>query len=199
FLEKRTNDRISAVLAATQRVKALGQHVFKAGIDVEFSTYDSGRGYSGGAFLQRDEADQTAKDGTMQSGEVTTTPLLKYDTNGTIPCGINGAAKCSVINQLNADTSDRSLAAYIQDSWQILPNLTLNAGVRWEQQIGYVAGFLQNTTAPDTGEKIPEVGFQLDNLIAPRVGFIYDPTHEGKAKLFGHWAPLYEDIPVHID
>jgi hypothetical protein len=199
FLEKRTNDRISAVLAVTQRVKALGQHVFKAGIDAEFSTYDSGRGFSGGAFVLRDRANETQEDGTPLYGEFTTTQFIKYDPNGTIPCGINGSARCSVINQINADTSDRSLAAYIQDSWEILPNLTLNAGVRWEQQVGYVAGFLQNTTAPDTGEKIPEVGFQLDNLIAPRVGFIYDPTQEGKAKLFGHWGRFYENIPMDMN
>jgi len=198
FLEKRTNDRISAVLAVTQRVKALGQHVFKAGIDAEFSTYDSGRGFTGGAFVLKDQADEV-KDGMPLPGEFTTTQFIKYDPNGTIPCGINNVARCSAINQLSADTSDRSLAAYIQDSWEILPNLTLNAGVRWEQQIGYVAGFLQNTTAADTGEKIPEVGFQLDNLIAPRVGFIYDPTQEGKAKLFGHWGRFYENIPMDLN
>lgn len=198
FLEKRTNDRYSAVLAVTQRVKALGQHVFKAGIDAEFSTYNSGRGFSGGSQLVRDEAD-TVQDGMPLSGEFTTQQFIRYDPNGTIPCGIGGAAKCSIISQLNADTNDRSLAAYVQDQWQILPNLTLNAGVRWEQQIGYVAGFLQNTIAPDTGEKIPEVGFQLDNLIAPRAGFIYDPTQEGKAKLFGHWGRFYENIPMDMN
>lgn len=204
FLEKRTNDRISAVLAVTQRVKALGQHVFKAGIDAEFSSYDSGRGYSGGSFITRDEADQS-QNGMTLAGEFTTSRFLKYDSGGTIPCGIdaNGDgipdAKCSVVNQLNANTNDRSLAAYIQDQWQILPNLTINAGIRWEQQIGYVASFLQNTIAPDTGEKIPEVGFQLDDLIAPRIGFIYDPTQEGKAKLFGHWGRFYENVPMDLN
>jgi outer membrane receptor protein involved in Fe transport len=199
FLEKRTNDRISAVLAVTQRVKALGQHVFKAGIDAEFSSYDSGRGFSGGAFVTRDEADQPGTNGMPLAGEFSTSQFIKYDPNGTIPCGIDGKAKCSLINQLNADTNDRSLAAYIQDQWQILPNLTINAGVRWEQQIGYVASFLQNTIAPDTGERIPEAGYELDNLIAPRIGFIYDPTQEGKAKLFGHWGRFYENIPMDLN
>jgi outer membrane receptor protein involved in Fe transport len=204
FLEKRTNDRISAVLAVTQRVKALGQHVFKAGIDAEFSSYDSGRGYSGGSFITRDEENQV-QNGMTLPGEFTTNRFLKYDTSGMIPCGIdaNGDgipdAKCSVVNQLNANTNDRSLAAYIQDQWQILPNLTINAGIRWEQQIGYVASFLQNTIAPDTGERIPEVGFELDDLIAPRVGFIYDPTQEGKAKLFGHWGRFYENVPMDLN
>ena len=203
FLEKRTNDRISAVLAVTQRVKLLGQHVFKAGIDAEFSSYNSGRGYSGGTFITRDAA--VTQDGMTFGGPYTSQQFLKYDKNGTVECGIDGNgdghpdAKCSVINQLNADTNDRSLAAYLQDQWQILPNLTVNAGLRWEQQIGYVAGFLQNTTAPDTGEKIPEVGYQLDNLLAPRIGFIYDPTQEGKAKLFGHWGRFYENIPMDMN
>jgi outer membrane receptor protein involved in Fe transport len=204
FLEDRTNNRTSAVVSLTQRVKAAGQHVFKIGIDAEFSTYNSGRGYTGGAFITRDQEDQMMN-GSVFAGQLTTNQFLKYDTNGSVACGIdaNGDgipdAKCSVISKLNADTSDRSIAAYIQDQWQILPNLTVNAGLRWEQQVGYVAGFLQNTVAPDTGEKIPEVAFQLDNLIAPRIGFIYDPTQEGKAKLFGHWGRFYENIPMDMN
>src|SRR5205807_467825 len=57
FLEDRTNNRTSAVLALTQRVKAAGQHVFKAGLDIEFSTYNSGRRFTGGSFLSKDSAD----------------------------------------------------------------------------------------------------------------------------------------------
>ena len=202
FLESRNNDRTSAVIAVTQRVKAAGQHVFKAGLDLELSTYDSGRRYSGGAFIT---ADALSDPTDRLSGQFTINQFLKYDQNGNVPCGLDtngdgtGDAKCSVIPQLNADTNDRSIAGYIQDQWQILPNLTINAGIRWEQQVGYVAGFLQNSTAPDTGQKIPEVAYQLDNLIAPRIGFIYDPTQEGKAKLFGHWGRFYENIPMDMN
>ncbi len=102
-------------------------------------------------------------------------------------------------DQLSADTNDRSIAAYVQDSWQVRPNLTINAGLRWEQQVGYVAKFLQGTIAPDTDEKIPDVAFQLDNLIAPRLGFIFDPTQEGKSKIFGHWGRFYENIPMDMN
>jgi outer membrane receptor protein involved in Fe transport len=204
FLEDRTNNRTSAVLSVTQRVKAAGQHVFKAGIDTEFSTYDSGRRFSGGSFLIRDPDDVDAN-GMPASGDFTIRQYLKYDPSGTIPCGIDanqdgtGDSKCAVIPKLDANTNDRSIAAYIQDSWQIRPNLTLNAGIRWEQQVGYVAEFLQGTTAPDTGEVIPKVGFQLDNLLAPRLGFIYDPTQEGKSKIFGHWGRFYENIPMDMN
>ena len=197
FIEDRQNNRTSAVLSLTQRVKAAGQHVFKAGLDTEFSTYDSGRRFSGGAFLIR-EAPGPAGDFLIRQ-------YLKYDPQGAIPCGIDAAgdgtgdATCSVIPKLDANTNDRSIAAYIQDSWQIRPNLTVNLGLRYEQQVGYVAKFLQGSTAPDTGEKIPEIGFQLDNLLAPRLGFIFDPTQEGKSKIFGHWGRFYENIPMDMN
>jgi outer membrane receptor protein involved in Fe transport len=197
FLEDRQNNRTSAVLSLTQRVKAAGQHVFKVGLDTEFSNYDSGRRFSGGAFLTRE--------GPGDTGDFLIRQYLKYDPSGTIPCGIDadgdgaGDAKCAVIPKLDANTNDRSIAAYIQDSWQVRPNLTINAGLRYEQQIGYVAKFLQGSTAPDTGEKIGDVGFQLDNLLAPRLGFIFDPTQEGKSKIFGHWGRFYENIPMDMN
>jgi hypothetical protein len=200
FLEDRENNRTSAVLSLTQRVKAAGQHVFKAGLDTEFSTYNSGRRLTGGSALVRQE-DEAAD----LAGAFEITRYLKYDLNGDVSCGRdadgdgNGDAKCTLIDQLDADTNDRSIAAYVQDSWQIRPNFTINAGLRWEQQTGYVAKFLQGTVAPDTGETIPEIGFQLNNLIAPRVGFIFDPTQEGKSKIFGHWGRFYENVPMDLN
>ena len=200
FLEDRTNNRTSAVLSLTQRVKAAGQHVFKVGIDTELSTYNSGRRYSGGAFLTRDLLDPSITLGKPDDdGQFTITQYLRYDSSGTLDCGLNNSAKCKIIPQLDADTNDRSIAAYVQDQWQIRPNLTLNLGLRWEQQTGYVAKFLQGTTTPDTAEKIPDVAFQLSNLVAPRIGFIYDPTQEGKSKIFGHWGRFYENIPMDMN
>jgi outer membrane receptor protein involved in Fe transport len=203
FLEDRENNRTSAVFSLTQRVKAAGQHVFKAGLDTELSTYNSGRRFTGGASLVR-RRDRTVG-GMPVDGEFEITRFLKYDVNGSVSCGRdvdgdgNGDAKCSLIDQLDADTNDRSIAAYIQDSWQVRPNLTINAGLRWEQQTGYVAKFLQGTVAEDTGETIPAIAFQLSNLIAPRLGFIFDPTQEGKSKIFGHWGRFYENIPMDMN
>jgi outer membrane receptor protein involved in Fe transport len=204
LLEDRTNDRASAVLSLTQRVKAAGQHVFKVGLDTEFSSYNSGRRYTGGASLVRD-ADVLVNPSMPLAGQFQITQYLKYDEAGVISCGADangdgvGDARCSVVDQLNADTNDRSIAAYVQDSWQVRPNLTINAGLRWEQQVGYVAGFLQGTVAPDTGEKIPDVAFRLNDLIAPRIGFIFDPTQEGKSKIFGHWGRFYENVPMDLN
>ena len=72
-----------------------------------------------------------------------------------------------------ADTTNRNLGAFVQDSWQIKPNFTINAGVRWEQQTGYVAESLMGTVSPE-GEAIPDAGYKHDNMFAPCVGFIFD-------------------------
>ena len=48
FIERR-----AAKLSITQRVKAAGYHVFKAGIDAEFSTFDINKGYTGGVVWRR--------------------------------------------------------------------------------------------------------------------------------------------------
>jgi hypothetical protein len=90
------------------------------------------------------------------------------------------------------------LAMFLLDSWQIRPNLTLNAGVRWEQQTAYVADSLQGRLSPE-GEIIPEEAFRLNNMLAPRIGVVWDPTQEGRAKVFAHYGRFYESVPMDIN
>ena len=52
-------------------------------------------------------------------------------------------------------------AVFIQDRWQILSNLTVNAGVRWEKQL--IKG-LDNITFIDIDHFSPRVGFTWDFL-----------------------------------
>jgi hypothetical protein len=112
-------------------------------------------------------------------------------------CG-NNTAICSPAAKLQADTNNTGVAAFIQDSWQVQPNLTLNVGVRWEQMTGFVAKNLQGTVT-STGEVVPDAAYKLNNLLAPRIGFIYDPTKEGKAKIFGHFGRFYEAVPMDLN
>jgi hypothetical protein len=220
FFEDRTNDRRSGILSLTQRVKAAGYHTFKVGADVEFSTYDSGRRY-GGDIRWRRNTPISPLTGLPQVANWQRRELLdlvgnlddaqkedpNYDPNADPRCTEPGQCYvCSEGNALcqlarggiEANTNNRGLAAYIQDSWQIRPNLTLNAGLRWEQQIGYVAEDLQGSISPE-GELIPEEAYKLNNLLAPRVGLIFDPTQEGRSKLFAHWGRFYESVPMDIN
>ena len=209
FLESRTNDRTSAVVALTQRVKAAGYHVFKAGLDADLATYNSQRGFAGGTLMLRGANTAAGAPGRWQVQQ-----LMNVKRNLTadevmapgsvellqdeILCA-DGRAVCEVARDgISADTRDTSIAAFVQDSWQVRPNLTLNAGLRWEQQTGYAAEAVQGRVTPQ-GERIPEKAFELSNLLAPRLGFIYDPSQEGKAKVFGHWGRFYENVPMDLN
>ncbi|HWM85755.1 MAG TPA: TonB-dependent receptor, partial [Kofleriaceae bacterium] len=102
-------------------------------------------------------------------------------------------------NGISADTKNLNLGAYIQDSWQIRPNVTLNAGLRYEQQTLFVAEDIQGQISPTTGGRIPEVAFKLNNMFAPRLGVVYDWTQEGRSKVYGHWGRFFESVPMDIN
>jgi outer membrane receptor protein involved in Fe transport len=207
--EQRTNDRLSGVLAVTQRVKAAGYHTFKAGIDAEQATYDSVKSFTGGAFMRRAANTAAGAPGRWQvqqylkisrnlNAQELMDPTSVSLDQGQFLCA-NDRAICTVtVDGYNADTTNINYAAFLQDSWQIRPNLTLNLGLRWENQTGYVADALKGTVSSE-GEIIPDTAYELSNMLAPRVGFIYDPTSEGKSKIFGHWGRFYEAVPMDLN
>lgn len=88
------------------------------------------------------------------------------------------------ISQLTASPEHKVLTAYVQDRWAVLPNLTVNVGVRWDrQQIIDAAGTTQIT---------------LDKDFAPRVGVIWSPGSDRKTKVFGSFGYYYEQIPMDL-
>jgi hypothetical protein len=88
------------------------------------------------------------------------------------------------ISQLNANPKHKSYAAYLQDSWAILPNLTANLGIRWDQQ--------QIFDANGTKQ------IDLKNDFAPRIGFVWDPTKDHRTRVFGSFGRFYEHIPMDL-
>ena len=90
-------------------------------------------------------------------------------------------------------------AAYLRDSWRPFRTLTLNAGVRYEDQRLRYATALRGTTDPLTGDHIGTTAMALTGNFAPRLGAIWDPTAEGHSKLFASWGRFYEAIPMDIN
>src|SRR5262249_22090838 len=76
---------------------------------------------------------------------------------------------------------------YLRDSWNVgfLPDLTLNAGVRWE------ASQLHDAN----GGTI----FSISDNIAPRVGFAYDFTRHGLGRIYANYGRYYEALPLTIN
>jgi outer membrane receptor protein involved in Fe transport len=198
---KTVEDRRSIKLSVTQRLKALGSHEIKIGGDVEDNLYRNDRIFSGGAFVQNliggyvhtirwvqlsdaDEArfDNQCRDST--TGETYTCDYLE-GTEGYPGTTVNGRTF--------------NWSAYARDSWQILPNLTLNAGVRYEEQRLRYADHLQGTVDPLTGNNLGKNALTLSGNFAPRIGLLYDWTKEGRSKIYGHWGRFFESVPLDIN
>ncbi len=82
--------------------------------------------------------------------------------------------------------SSRNQGIYIQDSWDVLPTLTLNLGLRRDQ-------FQNRGINGQDGTKGP-VFVEFDNESAARIGFTWDPGNDGANKIFGNYGRYY--LPV---
>jgi hypothetical protein len=77
---------------------------------------------------------------------------------------------------------------YIQDEWRATPSLTLNTGLRWEMVTvpTEVHGFLSNLihqTDPTPHLGSPLMSNNSLRNFEPRVGFAWDPFHNGKTSV----------------
>jgi hypothetical protein len=84
----------------------------------------------------------------------------------------------------NIPTTD-NIGVFLQDSWRVLSNLTLNIGVRWEDQ----------TLMDDAGTE----WIHLDDNYAPRVGLVWDVNNDGASKAYFHYGEFFENIPMDIN
>ncbi|MEZ5292021.1 MAG: TonB-dependent receptor [Vicinamibacterales bacterium] len=87
-------------------------------------------------------------------------------------------------------TTQNYWAAFAQDSWRVGDRLTVNAGLRYEQQT-LVGTFDTLTTL--TGEQLSD--FALKNNWAPRIGVVFDVLGGGRSKLYGNYGRYYARIP----
>lgn len=85
---------------------------------------------------------------------------------------------------IDATVRNRVLSAYLQDSWMITKNLTINAGLRWDAQ--YFIASDGNVAQSITDE------------YQPRLGIIFQPGQIGSQKIFASYGRFYEQIPLHM-
>ena len=75
-------------------------------------------------------------------------------------------------------------SGYLQDTWKVLPNLTVNAGVRYEQQLLKGLG---------------DVTYINVNHFSPRVGFSWDFLNNGKSRFYGSYGQFVQAIPLDMN
>jgi outer membrane receptor protein involved in Fe transport len=89
-----------------------------------------------------------------------------------------------VLTSYTAKSTSTTIGGFIQDSWSIMDKVTLNVGVRYDTQLIYGSD--------------GALGLSLPNQWSPRIGVIYDPTQQGRAKIFANYARYYEGVPLDI-
>lgn len=119
-------------------------------------------------------------------GGTADSPLLLYLQNA----GTNGTTTDAAGF---SDISNENYALFIQDKWQIRPNLSFNYGLRWEAQTfpdpvidpsktAYGVN-LSNPLFPSTG-KIPNA----TKMFQPRLGIAWDVRGNGKSAVRASWG-----------
>jgi hypothetical protein len=90
---------------------------------------------------------------------------------------------------------------FIEDSWKAKPNLTINAGLRYDLQRG--ASFLDTYTPNTTTEPvIPQEGNPHDrgdwHNFGPRIGASWDPFKKGRDVIRGGYGIYYNFIQTEL-
>ena len=95
-------------------------------------------------------------------------------------------------------------AVFLQDKWTPLPNLTVQAGLRWEAQIQpdpitppdevFYSGFIGKTAQ---GQEFPSDGTMPSDkkMWQPRLGITWDPTNDGKTVVRANAGLYYARVP----
>jgi hypothetical protein len=161
--------RVAVGSTITYLLQAAGHHVMKAGFNVEFTEFDHTKSHSGGFDMNEG------------SNPLTGAPAV-VDTEG---FGTLVGPDNPVFNE-PWRVKPKSIIAggFVQDSWSVLDLVTLNVGLRYDAQTIYSAD--------------GNVGISMPNQWSPRVGLIWDPTQQGRSKLFANYARYYENMPLSI-
>ena len=81
---------------------------------------------------------------------------------------------------------------FVQDSWTINRNFTLNLGVRTENEIA------PSYADPIYGYSADAIKFGFGDKLAPRAGFAWDVKGDGRWKVYGSWGIFYDILKLDL-
>ncbi len=176
---------------------SIGQQNFASNFQVPFDvstrkTFDADASYlvSGwggrhnfkGGF-QYNGISNTTEQGYADIGILTLVWGTQTIANQTGQAPAPGAVGVGVLQRFGTigEASSANNGIYFQDGWQPTSRLSLNLGLR-----------LEHETVPSFSEGNPGITFGWGSKPAPRLGFAYDLTGDGKTKLFASYGWFYD-------
>ena len=178
-------------VASAQTFRGFGNGIWK------FSSTDGFLNYLKNANYVECSNGTSSASGSCPAGTTVTGPVIFFIQQA----GVGGLTVDEAGTQ---KIVQKEPAVFIQDVWQPMPNLTIQAGLRWEAQIEpdprtpasevFFAPFIGKTvkgqTFPSDGE-IPSD----KKMWQPRIGVSYDPWNDGKTVVRGNFGLFYARIP----
>jgi hypothetical protein len=159
-LAEQSYDRYQSSVIISYLANFLGHHLIKVGLDGEITTFQHSK--SNRVFAE-------SENGMVINDEERFGYLL-------------GPDQVQFIDPLQKNTRSMILGGFLQDSWSVMDKVTVNLGIRYDNQYFY--------------NNAGNIGLSLPNMWSPRLGVIYDPTQEGRAKLFVNYARYYQNAPL---
>lgn len=151
----------------------LGSHQLRFGVDQEVLKSTTSNVYPGDG--QRYSAVIVQPGGPLSNG-------------ATVPAGVNAILDARRYIQ-GAYVESTARAIYVEDNWNVTPDLLLSLGLRFDSFESKVGG-----------SEFTKAGF--GDMMAPRLGFSWDMKGDGTTKLFGnagrYYLPMTNRIPEYF-
>ena len=159
-------ERTSGSVDASYFLTALGQHAFKGGVQFENVS------------------------NSVSTGEVGNLFEVRWGLPDRFGAGIIGTYGSVHVRRFGTfgDVESNNTGFFLQDSWTVIPDLTLNLGVRTEKEEVPNYGHGQDPSLP-----VNAFEFGYGDKLAPRLGFSWNALDNQKLKIYGSWG-LYYDI-----
>jgi len=166
--DRQKQGRLNLQWDGTLSFEAAGRHRLKGGVQLERRTLDTLGGDTGNVHNFFWGQAFFGQSGALGYYQVVSNPV--FPNRGFVEVG---------------SVSSTNLGLFLQDAWTVHPRLTLNLGLRTENE--HVPGFSRDPAIPDTA-----IHFGFGDKLAPRLGFAWDATGDGKTKLYGSWGVFYD-------
>ncbi len=162
-------ERSAASLDGNIFFTALGTHALKGGVQYE------------------------KVENTVASGEQSNLYTIRWGLPDRFGAGVQGTYGSLGVRRFGTfgKAGSKNLGLYLQDSWSVMPNLTLNIGVRTEKEdvpnYGVATNGIKNAWS-----------FGFSDKLAPRLGFAWDVMKDQKLKVYGSWGRYFDISKLNI-